>query len=251
MRRCRRWASRCFNVVEADAEHPGDQLQPDVLLAVLLWPGVGGDRLAASLGELPVLPHLVDQCVGEALLVGGGRRCGSARLAGHDQAEDPVLAAQPLECEDLLVHPARLCGCRRTDNNLKRGLLQRSSQGLTKICGRRELVAVAEHRGESLGHGTVRGLSADEMLRHAVGLERLVQPLGPALVAMAVTDKSAVLKFGIHSSRSKRTAGGIVARPAGFCQNAVRTLPDSLFVIRLICGDHMTLTSYPRGRTTR
>ncbi len=196
-----------LQLVETDAEHAGDQLQPDVLLAVLLRPGVGGDRLAASLRELPVGSHLVDQRVREALLVGSGRRCGRARLAGHDQAEDPVLAAEALEREDLLVHPARLRGGRRTDDDLKRGLLQRSRQGLAEIGRRRQLVAVTKHRRESLGNGTERGLGADEVLRHGVGLERLVQPLGPVLVAMAVADEGAVLEFGIHSSRSKRTAG--------------------------------------------
>ena len=91
-----------FQFVEPDAEQAGDQLQLRVELAVLAGPGVRGDRLAANFCELAIRTHLEHERVRETLPLG------VARLAVHDQAEDPVLAAQALEGQDFLVHPARL-----------------------------------------------------------------------------------------------------------------------------------------------
>src|SRR3546814_12307523 len=57
--------------------------------------------------------------------------------------------------------------------------------------------------GDALGDGAERGLPAKHVLGQAVGLKAPVQPLCPALVAVAVADEGAVLECGIHHSRSR------------------------------------------------
>src|SRR5690606_31040450 len=133
-------------------------------LAVLARPGVGGDRLAPMLGQLPVVTQSVHERRREALL---GR---VARLPAHDEAEHPMLAAKPLEGQDLFVDPARLRRRRGADHNLGSRLLQCAYQRVTEAGRCSEFVPVAEHGREAFGHRAELRLTPDKTLGYTVGL---------------------------------------------------------------------------------
>jgi hypothetical protein len=118
---------------------------------------------------------------------------GRVRLAVDDDAEDPVLAAEALEREDLLVYPVRARGARRADDDLADGLVQGFVDGGAKIGGAGELLAVAEDRREALRYRAAGGGQADELLGRPVGFQRLVQPAAPLCVAVAVAEEGPVL----------------------------------------------------------
>ena len=71
-----------------------------------------------------------------------------------------------------------------------------------RLVARRQLVAVAEDRRDPRRHDALRSGRADQLLRDAIGLEALVQPRGPVLVAVAVADERAVSVLLIHRRRS-------------------------------------------------
>jgi hypothetical protein len=89
---------------------------------------------------------------------------GRVWLAVDDEAEDPVLAAEALEREDLLVYPARARSARRADDDLADGLVRGFVDGRAEIGGAGELLAVAENRREPLQYAPRAGGQADELL---------------------------------------------------------------------------------------
>ena len=148
-RRCRRCSLALLEVVEADPEHAGDQLEQRILLAVLVRSRVGGDRLGRrSSVSSPSGPMRKISSVGKHSCVGVRGILRRVRFAADDQAEDPVLAPETLEREDFFVDPARVRGLRRADHDLARRLFERPRQRLAEVGRRRELVAVAKHRRE-------------------------------------------------------------------------------------------------------
>jgi hypothetical protein len=184
-------------VVEGYAEQAGDQLQLGVVLAIALGAQVRGDRLGKLFGQHAVGTHLKAQRGREALPI--ARAC--IRLSVADDGEDAVAPAEPLELADLLVDPkAFRCG-RAADDDQTGRVPQRRANGCAQVGRGRELVAVTENREYLLADRTVATRLADKRLRHAVALDRLVQPLRPFAIAMAVADEGWILEGGCCCGR--------------------------------------------------
>ena len=181
--------------VEPDAEHAGDELQLAVELACPCR-AARPQRSArcARCVSSPSDAHPVDQRWRESTPGRHRRVRRRARLAVDDQRKDAVLAPEPLEGLDLFVDPARLRRLARADHDLERRLLAArasgSRRGWSRSRVRRGRETPARVRS---GTGPNSRLAADEVLRHPIGLERLVQPLRPLLVGVAVADERAVL----------------------------------------------------------
>ncbi len=180
-------------VVKAHTEHAGKKLELGGLLRVLARARIGGDGLAAHVGELVVFTELVDQRGRETLQVRGLRVLRRAGFAVDDQREDAVCLAEPLEREDLFVGPPRLRSARGADHDLAGGCPQGLGQHLPQAGGGREFLAVTKDGRESLRNAAHRRPPSDEALRWSVCFKCLVQPGSPFLVAMAVADEGLVL----------------------------------------------------------
>ncbi len=180
--------------VEADAEEAGGELQERAGLAVALRTGIGADGLERHVGKLAVWADGEAKGRGEAF--GGGvegRLVGGVGFAIDDDGEDLVLAAHALEGENFLVHPVRRRRARRTDDDeeLRRG--EGGGDLAAKIGAAGQLFAITKDRVEAFGNGAGGdGWHSDQLGGHAVGLERLVQPVGPPLVGVAVADEGPI-----------------------------------------------------------
>ena len=186
MRRCRRCSSRCFNSSNPTPRRPAISLSSAFCLPSPCGSGVRCDGFRRLPGQRAIGPQPKLHGRWKALGVG-------ARLAVHDQAEDAALPPETLVGQDLLVGPARLRGVGRADDDLARRVLQRLGQFRSEAVGGRQLLAVAEYLAHLLRHGAHRRHPTDEVLRHLVRLERLVQPGRPLLVLVAVADERAIL----------------------------------------------------------
>ena len=184
-------------VVERHAEHARDQFQLGIVLAVGFGAKVGGDRLGRLVGEAASRVDFEAQRRREALVF---RRFG-VRLAVDDQRQDSVSPAQPLELDDLLVDIAAPRRGRAAQHDQVARLSQRLAQHRGQIGRRGELVAVAEHREDFWRDRTVARGAADQRLGYAITFDRLVQPLRPALVSVAVADEYRILAPGGNDTR--------------------------------------------------
>lgn len=84
------------DLVEAEAEQPRHHFLLGDLLAVVLWPRIGGDRLLALVAERAVRTELEAQRRREAFALR------IARLALDDHRDHPVAAAERLEAAESL-----------------------------------------------------------------------------------------------------------------------------------------------------
>src|SRR6185312_3044932 len=91
----------------------------------------------------------------------------------------------------------------RANHDLVFRLGERFVDLAAKVSGAGEFVAIAEDRIQPARNGAVRGGGADQSRRHAVRFQRLVQPIRPRLVAVAVADEGA-----IGESRNRRLGHG-------------------------------------------
>jgi len=149
-------------------------------------------RFAARIAQRAVDAQDKTQRRGEALFVLPPRNVRGVRFAVDNEAQDPVLATETLERQDLLIHPFRLRRPRRAQHDLAGGALERRIDQRPEIGGARELVAIPEDRREASRDLAARRHRADQCLRRSIPLQRAVQPRRPARVAMAVADEGAV-----------------------------------------------------------
>jgi len=119
------------------------------VLAILAGARIRCDRFAPRIAQRAVDAQDKAQRLGEALFVFPPRNVRGVRLAIDNEAEDPVLATEALERQDLLVHPFRLRGRRRAQHDLAGGALERRIDQRPEIGGARELVAIPEDRREA------------------------------------------------------------------------------------------------------
>src|SRR6185437_11346465 len=100
--------------------------------------------------------------------------------------------------------------------------------GATKIGGAGQFIAVTEDRQQARRNDAGGGGPADQPLRHAPGFQRLVQPLRPDFVLVAVADEGEItLDVG---GRVHRAPLLLVALSSGFGPAHViqSPLPDGL-----------------------
>jgi len=193
--------------IEANPEHPGDQLQLGVVLAVLARARIGGDRLGALAAEVAVGIELEAQRRREALLVRDRGVVRGVRFPADDQAEDAVLAPEPLEVHDLFVDPLGLGRLWRADHDLAGRLAQRLADDRAEVGRGGELLAVAEDRVQALGHGSACARRADQHLGRVVRLERAVQPVRPARIAVAVAQECPILRLRLGCAHDPSRLG--------------------------------------------
>src|SRR6185437_2806685 len=182
--------------VEADVEHAGDQPQLGVGLAILAGTRVCGDRFGAFGGRLPVRIELETQRGAEALFRFAAGDVEGIRFATDDQAEDAVASAHALPSQHFLVDPARRGRRRRADHDQVFRLRECCVDLLGQAVGAGEFVAIAEDRIQAARDRAVRSLFADQPRWHAIGFQRLVQPVRPRLVAVAVADERTIGEAG-------------------------------------------------------
>lgn len=184
--------------VEVDAEQAGEQLEAGVGLGVLARAGVGGDRFGALVGVGAVFVDLEAQRRAEALLGLAPILVRGVRLAADDQAQDAVLASQPLELEDLLVDPDRFGRRWRADDDQIARLFQGIADRCAEIGRGRQFLAIAKDRVGALRDDAVTRCPADQTLGRPVALNRLVQPLAPAVVVVAVAYERPIFRITGH-----------------------------------------------------
>ena len=146
-----------FEGVEADVEQAGRELQQRVALAVLVRPGVGGQRLGPLAREAAAGADGVAHGPGEAFLLLGARQVAGVGFAVHDQAEHAPFAAERFEGPDLFVDPPGADGVGRADHDQVAGRGQRAFDPLAEAGGARELLAIAEQREEPRRAGLAVG----------------------------------------------------------------------------------------------
>jgi hypothetical protein len=127
------------------------------------------------------------------------------RLAVDDQRQDPIIAPQPLELDDLLVDPATLRRRRAAQHDQVGRLAERFAQRRRQIGRGRELVAVAEHRKNLSWNRTTSARPAHQRLWHAIAFNTPVQPAGPVFVLVAVAYECQVLAIGRRAARRFHT----------------------------------------------
>ena len=148
-----RWRRVCLaldELVEADPEHPGDELEEAKAPAFAALPEIGGERFG-SLGRLVPAPVIfVAQRRREAFLVLAARDVACERLAGSDRGKHAAFGPGPLEAFDLLVGPARLRRRRRAqhDQELRGG--ERGLDLLAEVGAGRQVLLVAEDRASAV-----------------------------------------------------------------------------------------------------
>jgi hypothetical protein len=178
--------------IETDAEHARDQFEFGVGFAVLVFASVGRDRLGAFAGRFTIRIELETQRRTEAFVCLASGHLARVRLAADDQAEDALGTAHALVGEHFLVDPARCGRGRRANDDQVFGSGQRCIDCAAEVRGAGQFFAVAEHRRETARNDTGIGLLTDQSLRHAIRLQRLVQPVSPRLVTMAIADERAI-----------------------------------------------------------
>jgi len=128
-------------------------------------------------------------------------------FAAGDEGEDAVGAADGLEEEHFLVHPAGLGrGGGEDADEIARGT-QRVLDCASEVGRERQLVAVAETWKEFLRHVAVAAGTADEVARNAIGFQRLVEALAQRGVLRRIGDEAPIAqvrgrRFGQRAHRS-------------------------------------------------
>src|SRR6185437_13046382 len=178
MRRMRRCCSRCFNASKPTSSMPAINLS------------------LAFGGRLPVRIELETQRGAEALFRFAAGDVEGIRFATDDQAEDAVASAHALPSQHFLVDPARRGRRRRADHDQVFRLRECCVDLLGQAVGAGEFVAIAEDRIQAARDRAVRSLFADQPRWHAIGFQRLVQPVRPRLVAVAVADERTIGEAG-------------------------------------------------------
>ncbi|HSS05692.1 MAG TPA: hypothetical protein VLK83_00980 [Rhodanobacteraceae bacterium] len=176
-------------IVEIDAEQSRDELGARVRLAVLARPRIRGDRFEALAGCMAGRVETMRQRRRQAFVVPASGPCARAGLAVDDETEDPIGAAQTLERFDFLVDPVRLRRVRRADHDQVRRLRERIADLGGKIGRARQLIAVAEHRRESCRDDAGTCREPDQPFRYRVAFERVMQPVRPGAVPVAVAQE--------------------------------------------------------------
>jgi hypothetical protein len=86
----------------------------------------------------------------------------------------------------------------RADHDQVGRLLQRFDDLAAQVVRARQFVAVAEDRREAFGDGAGRGDLPDQPFRHRISFQRLVQPVGPSFVLVAVADEGVIPERGCN-----------------------------------------------------
>ena len=155
--------------IELQPQQLGHDLDDRLLLAQLLHIDAEHRLVAAAQGRR------------EALAV----RIGRARLARHDEGDDPIAAAHLHEVPHFLVDPFRFRRGGRTDHDQVAGVVQFLAEVVQKRPGP-DIGLVAKDGTELFRQ--VRGFLADDA-RKPVRFQAGLEPLGPGHVLVLVADE--------------------------------------------------------------
>ncbi|HEU4857273.1 MAG TPA: hypothetical protein VFS86_08225 [Rhodanobacteraceae bacterium] len=178
--------------VEADVEHAGDQFQLGVGFAVLAGPRISGDGFGYFGRRLSVRVELESQRWTKAFFGFTAGQVAGVGFAIHGQAEDASGASHALVRQHFFVDPARSRRRGRAQHDQVFGLREGCVDLGAEFGRTGQFFAVAEDRIQPARDRAVHGGGAHQPRRHAVRFQRLVQPVGPRLVAVAVADEGAV-----------------------------------------------------------
>ncbi|MPM74958.1 hypothetical protein SDC9_121947 [bioreactor metagenome] len=164
---------------------------------------VGGQCLFGLRLDDPALSiHRMTQHLRKALVIAVGTAV--FRLAAQDQGDDAAALALLLEVAQFLLHIHRARRAGRRQEHQKIRAIQRLGERSAEVGVGRQLLLVLEHRVDLRGNRLpVRIGLADQFGGDLVGLQAVVQPVGPfaalrAVVGVAVADEGAVaLGFGL------------------------------------------------------
>src|SRR5204863_1390332 len=134
------------------------------------------------------------------------------RLAVHDEREDPVFAAELLKRFDFFADPARVRGAGRADHDQVTRFAQRFLDVRAEVGRNGKLFAVAKNWKDPRRNFPVSRLLSDKAPRNAISLQRLVQPIAPLPVGVAVAEERPVFQ-------SVRALPAMVKRPRHDKQN--------------------------------
>ena len=189
--------------VEPDAQHAGDQLQLAVELAVLARPDVGRNRFRRLLGQLAVRTHAQDERRREAFLV---RRRGLADAPGSPSTMRAKIRFDLPSRLKVLISSLT----QRDFADLREQMTSwhaDCSSAAVRMSPR--FVAVASSSRSRKTGASRWGTGPNSVSRptsrsgQPVGFERLVQPLRPLLVGVAVADEGPVLELLLRTHRQR------------------------------------------------
>jgi hypothetical protein len=220
-------------IVEADAQHPGDELEKTQPPPVAVLAQVGGERFYALSGRPAATVVFLPEGRREAFLVLAPGHLARERLARADGRQHAAFGVGALEGVDLGVGPARFRRVRRTEDDEELGRSQRHLDLVGEIVGCGELMLVAEDRLQPLRDDSVGRKLALEGMRDVEILKLAVKPFGELLVLMAVAEEGiiAVLVVSLRAADARnghrmRLRCGLVLRHVGELQH--RPCPLSL-----------------------
>ena len=213
-RRCRRIASRWTRSSRPTPSIPATILRKPSRRPSPVAAQVGGERLGAlAVGRAaPVV--FVPQRRREAFLRLAAGHVAGERLAVDDRGEDAAFRANPLEGLDLGIGPARLRRRRRAEHD-QEARARRAPRG-SRRRGRRRRPARCRSRKigrQPPGNRAIVGQPADQRRRNAKLLERLVQPVGDRLVAVAVAQEREITWCGAAAPRRRQVAAALASSP--------------------------------------
>jgi hypothetical protein len=118
-----------------------------------------------------------------------------ARLAIDDHWDHTLGAAQHLEAAHLLVHVFALRRAWRANDDEELRRFECGKCLLGERVTRRKVLAIPEDWPQCLRHRADWRFAADQVVVDAGGLKRVMQPLAPHLVAVAVAQERAILEL--------------------------------------------------------
>lgn len=196
--------------IKINSEKACDNLEENVLAAILALAKIGGDRFfRLQLVRYRALRvQLEDERVGEAFLfrIAPGKPAGIG-LALDNDGKDLLLPPKAFEYPDLFVDVPACRRARRAEDDQGLGLLEGLADFAGKVVTGREICPVPEYASDEGGFSRRGSKLRAKGLGDAVAFKFAVQPGSDRLVRMAVTEKSGIFPSG----RRRRPDGCLIA----------------------------------------
>jgi hypothetical protein len=122
-------------VVEAESEHSGDELQEAHAPAMGASAQIRSERFGALRRRASPPIVLIPQCSGEAFFMLAAGDFAGERFAVDDGCKYATFGPQPLECLDLRIGPPGFSGRRGAKNHEESGHGERRADLVAEIAG--------------------------------------------------------------------------------------------------------------------
>ena len=214
---------------QSEAGDTGQSFKHAGLPTVSAFAQVACNRLASQVGQSAGFVHMESKRRREAFFAGGAGFVRGVWFPGNNDGHNALFAADAFEITDLLVDPSRGGGRGRTQHDEVARGFERALDSVAQICGKWQLVAVAENGEETFRRRfAITHRAPDQIARHPVVFKAPVQAASHCLVLRRVGNKRPVgfvMGFLFHGS-ARRGILGLTVAQAG-CSTQAKLLQDT------------------------